>query len=517
MNTNSGLVPLLDETGRFPNSFAPPSVEADMQAARAAQAQAEEAAQNAAGLATTATTAAETATTMAGQTVALQDAAISGRIADSSSETATALAQFMVPSLTPAHVRGNSPSSMVLSLFQTGHPFTLGNSDSSSNANDKVNYELGTQCATLVTKGNGTVSSLGAGTMPGPADLTGMNIRIRMRAANLEHISRFEIYAGNESTFNSRYTWGNPASDFKSLLKAEVNNAVNIIKDGEWANLDLSLADATVVGTPDKTAINSWQLRIADDTTSKVTINFQGLYTVAKSTTFPTGVVTWAWDDSHATPLQNAKPWLDMYGMRSTYYLILDVMGKSVNGDTFFTIEGAHALYDQGNDIAPHCTTLARHSSPNGMIDLTDDELEQEFRELKLWFRREGFTRSMDHFATPQGKFTPRMISVMQRYFASHRSVVHTALDTIRPGDTMRLHCIPLPGLGTVSTVEKCKAAVRRAVEEGAWIIFMGHKVVTGASNGPLECTTNDFQSLCSYVNGTGIPVRTVSEVLDQM
>ena len=33
MNTNSGLVPLLDETGRFPNSFAPPSVEADMQAA----------------------------------------------------------------------------------------------------------------------------------------------------------------------------------------------------------------------------------------------------------------------------------------------------------------------------------------------------------------------------------------------------------------------------------------------------------------------------------------------------
>ena len=33
MNTNSGLVPLLDETGRFPDSFAPPSVEADMQAA----------------------------------------------------------------------------------------------------------------------------------------------------------------------------------------------------------------------------------------------------------------------------------------------------------------------------------------------------------------------------------------------------------------------------------------------------------------------------------------------------
>ena len=33
MTTNSGLVPLLDETGRFPDSFAPPSVKADMQAA----------------------------------------------------------------------------------------------------------------------------------------------------------------------------------------------------------------------------------------------------------------------------------------------------------------------------------------------------------------------------------------------------------------------------------------------------------------------------------------------------
>ena len=43
MTTNSGLVPLLDETGRFPNSFAPPSVEADMQAAQASALAAEQA------------------------------------------------------------------------------------------------------------------------------------------------------------------------------------------------------------------------------------------------------------------------------------------------------------------------------------------------------------------------------------------------------------------------------------------------------------------------------------------
>lgn len=65
MTVNSGLVPLLDETGRFPDSFAPPSVEADMQAAQAAQAQAEEAAQNAAGSATTATTMAGVASSAA--------------------------------------------------------------------------------------------------------------------------------------------------------------------------------------------------------------------------------------------------------------------------------------------------------------------------------------------------------------------------------------------------------------------------------------------------------------------
>ena len=43
MTTNSGLVPLLDETGRFPDSFAPPSVEADMQAAQASALAAEQA------------------------------------------------------------------------------------------------------------------------------------------------------------------------------------------------------------------------------------------------------------------------------------------------------------------------------------------------------------------------------------------------------------------------------------------------------------------------------------------
>ena len=88
MDINSGLVPLLDETGRFPDSFAPPSVEADMQAAQAAQAQAEEAAQNAAGSATGAQGAAEDSATSAHASQSSQTAA-----AGSAGNAAAAAAQ----------------------------------------------------------------------------------------------------------------------------------------------------------------------------------------------------------------------------------------------------------------------------------------------------------------------------------------------------------------------------------------------------------------------------------------
>lgn len=113
MDTNSGLVPLLDETGRFPNSFAPPSVEADMQAAQAAQAQAEEAAQNAAGSATDAQGAAEASATSAHASQSSQAASAA------SAQNAAGSASQASDSATDARGSATDAASSASSAFQS--------------------------------------------------------------------------------------------------------------------------------------------------------------------------------------------------------------------------------------------------------------------------------------------------------------------------------------------------------------------------------------------------------------
>jgi hypothetical protein len=438
------------------------------------------------------------------------DVTVNAIVGNSSSATGGTLRAAFDSAWAPARVRGKASPSAVVTTFQSGHGFTFGNNDATSNLNDTTNYSLGSQCVTMVTKGTGAITTLGNGATT-PVNLTGSNLRIRLRGQNLAHISRLGVYAGTGGLAN--------IYNFDFIYKAEVVQSVNYSKDGEWVDLDLSFADATTSGTPDRTNISAWQLRVTDDNTgNKVTVNFQGIYVVPKSSTYPNGVLSWTWDDSVLSPLQLAKPTLDANGWLSTYYCILDVFGTTDGGGVqYMTLAQAQELYRQGNDVAPHCTTLARHSSTNGMIDLTPAQLVQEFQDLKAWAHLNGFGRSADHFATPQGKYTPAMIDTMRTYFASHRTVSWFTHETVRPSDVMRLRSVSLPGAGSSSTVASVNTAIDKAVAEGAWLIIYGHQMTTGTSNGPLQCTQSDFQAIASHAASAGIPVRTVSQVLNDM
>ena len=113
MTTNSGLVPLLDETGRFPDSFAPPSVAVDTQAAREAKAQAETAAVAAAGSATSAQGA-------AGDSAASAQAAQAAREnATSAAQAASGSASQASDSATNAQGSSTSAASSASSAFQS--------------------------------------------------------------------------------------------------------------------------------------------------------------------------------------------------------------------------------------------------------------------------------------------------------------------------------------------------------------------------------------------------------------
>ena len=393
----------------------------------------------------------------------------------------------------------------VISTFQHNHGFGIGNADPSSNANNTSGPVIGTQYATVVTKGDGTVSTLGKVVMP-QVNFTEKHVRLFIRVHNIEHLNRLEVFATTDSGFANRFSW-------TGIGKAETTRGVNYFKGGELVTIDLSFADATVTGTPDRSKLNGWQVRVADDNTGqKVTLDVFGLYAVRKSAAFPRGVVSLTFDDGMQSQIDHALYAMEERGYKGTYYLIVDALGQTIGGDQFMTLDSARQLHAQGHDIGPHAYRLANHNLPDGHSSLTPDALREELRLLKDWCLANGFTRSADHYCSPKGRFTPQMLDIVSQFFTTHRTIVDTTKETLPPSDHMRLRIIPLPA-ATGKTLSQVLDAITAARAEGAWLILCGHKIVTGASTNSLECTKADWETIVAHIAATGIQVETVANV----
>lgn len=392
----------------------------------------------------------------------------------------------------------------VITIFDPSHGWTIGTSGAGTDLNSTEAFVRGTQAAKVVTLADGSMVNLERTGLA--LDATGKYVRLTVRIDDLAALPttsqgiNFFLTGDNFATF---YRW--------RVVVGPADGAGTIVRNGDWVTITLAFGDAAVTGTPNRASLNRARLQAIDQAGGPAIVaRFDGVEFVPESPAWPNGVVTIAFDDSWQDVHTYGRPAMDRYGFQATNYIICDSLGTGSK----LTVAELRALQDvAGWDVQAHSYDGTNHNA--GFVSLTDAVIEEDCLRSKDWAMRNGFG-AMDHFAYPLGNFDARVAGVVGRYFSSARTVVGeptTTFETPEPGEPLRLRAVSGVGSGT-RTPANIAAWVDRTRTGKGWLILVFHRIVPGVPATSTECSQADFTAIIDDLAADGIPVRTVSDVL---
>jgi peptidoglycan/xylan/chitin deacetylase (PgdA/CDA1 family) len=280
--------------------------------------------------------------------------------------------------------------------------------------------------------------------------------------------------------------------------------------DGEWAFVTLALHEAQATGTTDLEAINRARIRLLTPSTAGATVWIDALAQIAAPAA--TGVCAITFDDSHASQFTTARPIMDVYGFPATAYNIVSLIDEG----TGFTLDQAKQLHRlHGWEMAAHALTMDYHQPGLVNTDMTDAQLHENFRGLRRWLIEHGFGSGADHYAYPGGAFDRRVLDIISQYFASARTIASAEsnggpIETYPVADPHRLRICNVFDTTPTATLT---AEIDRAVTAKTWLILVFHQIVTTATSS-IQYSTANFTTVMAHLFASGLPVRTVGDVL---
>lgn len=416
-------------------------------------------------------------------------------------------------SLYPPAVRPQTyvASSDLVTQFESGHGWT---GSSGFVANDTSDFITGVQSSKITTAGTGSYKiESGAVSL----DLTGKQVRIRVKVDDITNVSSVNFWAGNDSSYTNAYKW---------FVQGTAGGSNQIVSGGTtaqqgWAVVVLNVADAQLIGTPTRTGIVKLKFEISRTASAgEVTLHVDEVDLVAEpATLFPNGAVVICFDDILASTWTLAKPILDAYRYRASHFVITDEVGQSGR----VTADQLRVMQDEGFEINSHAYTDADHGLT--YTGLTAAQLDADLRAQKAWLRSNGFTG--DGTAYPLGQYGTTTDgvsthSIVRRYFSFART---TAGGTNKPGGTYPIgDPFRIPALSSVTTfsggftpatllgtgtgsLDAVKAA------HGVKVLTF-HKIVTTTPGALTEILQSDFQSVIDGIASRGMTVLTLGELV---
>lgn len=374
---------------------------------------------------------------------------------------------------------------------QVGHGWTDTFSEGgSTNLSDTAAAYVGSQSVTRASNGAGGQSRL-RWTGATARNYTDHQLRLVIRVDGIDHAGAHMVYAGNNGLAD-HYVWN-------------VTGGTEVYVDGQWREITLNFADASIVGSPNRVAITDYQVSYTDNSTGSVKFSIARVDAVPEPVReWPTGVCSFSFDDSFSTQTHAIRS-MARYDMRGTLYTIAEAVGKPW---ALTVAQLREAQDDRGWEIASHAATNANHD--RYLPALTPQELDVELRTLKEWMVRNGF-HAVNHFCYPGGRYNAGVIEAVRRYFpASGRSTFGRQLESAPAAAKHQLRSWTLgPGM----TLTAAKERVDKAKAGRGWIHFYGHKF-TELGTGGGEWSMSNFTELVNYVQASGMPVLPVGEVL---
>lgn len=274
-----------------------------------------------------------------------------------------------------------------------------------------------------------------------------------------------------------------------------LDGQVSDVDGGVWLPLAADEGDAVHVGATDASALRRIRIRIADDGSAPVTVHVDRLALVPRA---PRGVVSITFDDGWASQAEHAIPAMAERGFAGTVYVIPYL----AEAPRYLGRDRLRALAADGWEIGGHY-----HPSLEGRVD---PELSGILDQVRAYVDEVG-TGPPATFAYPEGYVDGATVApAVARRFAAGRTIVE-GLETLPPRDPMRLRTVTvLPTLD----LDVLDDHLARTARERSWLILVIHKLVPEPAF-PTEITPERFESVLDRVAASGLPVRTVAEVID--
>lgn len=400
-------------------------------------------------------------------------------------------------------------NTIVVDRFQSGHGWGSATGVTQA-SNDTTVVGLGTQSMKLTTQAN--TFGFTRKTAMAAQDLTNYHPRLwlTIEDPSLWGVASISLLAANTGGLGSSnyYSWQMNVDTAGN----STNNAINT-PAGQMVAIDMPWASVFTAGAPTKTNIVDWQINVNAANIAGLNFWIHGIELVPNlQTIYPNGVVSICLDDSYQGHWDFARPAMSKYGYPATLFPICDRIGVAGS----MTLAQLKTLHDvMGWEIAAHAYSLANHSNFNSM---TQKQVFGDMIASLNWLRANGF--NVRNYAYPQGTFSNQNADFpAKQLFTSARSINPSLIGAMPPSNPWRLRS--RSGVGgsggfavTTSGSTGTFGLLSAAKAGPSWVILTIHDISAGASGNINQCSNADFTALIDSINGLGMEVATINQVM---
>ena len=122
-------------------------------------------------------------------------------------------------------------------------------------------------------------------------------------------------------------------------------------------------------------------------------------------------VIVINFDDSYKNQFAFAKPILDRYGFKATFFEVCDWINSNSEDDEMMTWNGIAELYKQGHDIEAHTMTHPH------LDKLSSSELEYEIGQSRRCLLDHGINSTIFAYPYGEGWDNPEVVNIVSKYF----------------------------------------------------------------------------------------------------
>ncbi len=412
---------------------------------------------------------------------------VDGGISQATADTRYLQLSGLVPYFPTSEIQ-EKPQETILTTFQSGHGFTL-TTGGGAIADDTSVYCKGSQSLKITTKGDGTQIRVTKASISPTINISGKMVRVLLKTDDPTNYlnTASQVFIGFSSdNFSSHYFYFNAAY----VVAHEYGG-------DSWIEVGFTPSNMNTTGTPDLTAINAIRIYAKDNPVGVANLWFQS---ISIHDAPPEGIVSLTFDDGSTSQYTEASKKMSEYSFSGTAYVIPAQVGES----GYMTLAQLKNLQDiHGWDISSHYST--------NFTTLTSDELETAIKSVKNYLASNGFAKGMDHLAYPQGDYNQTVLPIVKKYFLSGRQSSTGLHETLPITDRYRIKVFPVKNTTTPAEVA---TQVTAAINNKDWLVLVFHKVLATTSASE-DCTIADFGTIIDDIATQGIPVKTVSEVVN--